>query len=52
MEKTLPGIEFHCRSTDCVHNDKPFCKIFKMGDVLIIGAGGLCVKYEEKDRAA
>lgn len=53
MEKEpLPGIEFMCRATDCLHNNKPFCRLFTMGTHLIIGQGGLCVRYEHKDEAA
>lgn len=45
-----PGIEVHCRAIDCVYNNKPFCRIFTMGTVLIIGIGGHCVKYEENKK--
>lgn len=51
MEKEpLPGIEVYCRATECVHNNKPLCRLFVMGSALIIGHGGCCAKYEENNK--
>ncbi len=41
------GDETVCRSTDCIHNDCPVCKVHTKSNPIVIEAGR-CVRYERE----
>lgn len=45
----MRGFEVLCRALKCIYNDRPACLLHTTGSPLVIGPGGACVRFEEKE---
>jgi len=45
------GFEVICCCVKCEHNDSPVCGIHTMNNPIRLGAGGMCVNYDERKDA-